>query len=84
MLTDKEREYQARMARILQDKKRLEKNKSLVARSGDVPCYLSSMTEDKKAEKGFYYCPTSSRINHLKDEVRQAKNKKQVIIRITK
>lgn len=83
MLTDKERQQQARLARILQQQKRVEKNRQVV-RSGDVPCYLSSMTEDKKADMGFYHCANTARINQLKSDIRKERNKKVTIIRVVK
>jgi hypothetical protein len=84
MLTDKERQQQARLARILQQQKRVEKNRQVV-RSGDVPCYLSGMTEDKKADMGFHYCANAARINQLKSEIKRAKmSKPATVIRIVK
>lgn len=84
MLTDKEREYQAKLARYLNAQKRAVKNRKVV-RSGDVPCYLSGMTEDKKADMGFHYCANSARIGQLKSEIRRAKlAKPMTVIRIVK
>jgi hypothetical protein len=84
MLTDKERKYQAELARYLNDKKRAAKNRQVV-RSGDVPCYLSGMTEDKKADMGFHYCANAARINQLKSEIKRAKmSKPATVIRIVK
>lgn len=84
MLTDIERKEQARLARLLLNQKRVseiaEKNK-LITKSGNVPCYLSGMTESKKADKGFYYCANTSKINQLKYEIGLEKAKKPKIIR---
>lgn len=84
MLTDKERQQQARLARILQQQKRVEKNRQVV-RSGDVPCYLSGMTESKKAKKGFYYCADTSKLNQLKYEIGLEKAKQlPEVVRVRK
>jgi hypothetical protein len=84
MLTDKERKVQARLARILISQKNVAKN-SKVIRSGNVPCYLSSMTESKKADKGFYYCVNTRSINQLKYEIELEKGRKQSeIVRVRK
>lgn len=80
MLTDTERKEQARLARLLLEQKRAEKNRQTL-RSGNVPCYLSGMTESKKADKGFYYCADTSKINQLKREIELEKAKKPKIIR---
>jgi len=84
MLTDKERKYQAQLARYLNEQKRAAKNKQ-VTRSGNVPCYLSGMTEDKKADMGFHYCANTARINQLKSEIKRVKmSKPATVIRIVK
>jgi hypothetical protein len=83
MLTDKERQEQARLARILLKQKR-DKATKIMVKSGDVPCYLSSMTEDKKADMGFYHCSSTARINQLKSEIRRERAKKVTVIRVEK
>jgi hypothetical protein len=84
MLTDKERQEQQRLARLLLQKKRVEKNRQVI-RSGNVPCYLSGMSESKKADKGFYYCANASKINQLKYEIELAKGRKPSdIVRVRK
>jgi hypothetical protein len=83
MLNDKERKLQAQAIRALRARQHA-KAQSHVVKSGDVPCYLSSMTEDKKADMGFYHCSSTARINQLKSEIRRERAKKVTVIRVEK
>jgi hypothetical protein len=42
------------------------------------------MTEDKKADMGFYHCSSTARINQLKSEIRRERAKKVTVIRVEK
>jgi hypothetical protein len=87
MLTDKERRYAAHVARQLQAKIIASKTAKMTAVSGDVSCYLSGMTEDKKADMGFYRADQDGlfmRKRKLKDEIDKLKKERpMVIIRVT-
>jgi len=72
MLTPKERKIQANLARKLTRIKREIAKDSIQARSGNVACYLNSLTGSKLASKGFYhYDPTldEAKIKRLSEQI---------------
>lgn len=87
MLTDKERRYAAQVARQLQAKIQADKTAKMRATSGNVSCYLSSMTEDKKADMGFYRADQDGlfmKKRKLKEQIDKLKSERpMVVIRVT-
>jgi 4-hydroxy-3-methylbut-2-en-1-yl diphosphate synthase IspG/GcpE len=88
MLTSKERAIAARMARLLQAQKRAAKVQAMQAVSGNVSCYLNSMTENKKADMGFYRADQDGlfmKKRRLQEEIKKLKDSNRVtkIIRVT-
>jgi hypothetical protein len=83
MLNDKERKLQAQALRALRARQHA-KAQSHVVKSGNVPCYLNGMTEDKKADMGFYHCANTARISQLKADIKKERAKKITIVRVVK
>lgn len=81
MLTDKERKEQARLARILQQQKMRDKAKKCLP-SGDAKSFLGVVKDNSyMAELGYHYCPNTSRVSHLKSEIKKHKPTKLVLVK---
>ena len=81
MLTDKERQEQARLARLLQAQKLKDKARKCLP-SGDAKSFLGVVKDNSyMAELGYHYCPNTSRVSHLKSEIKKHKPTKLVLVK---